>query len=137
MNADVLPQDPDVVLSAANVPHAGVLTPEQVDLGGLSRVVSSRTPAEAILYGEFQVDAAVLDDHDPGELAFDEAALRGVVEDWGAPQDDTVTLSAYVYLEAHEHGPLGLTLGEAITALNHLRTSCLTWLHTAPEPGPE
>lgn len=132
MNADVLPQDPDVVLSAANVPHAGVLTPEQVDLGGLSRVVSSRTPAEAILYGEFQVDAAVLRDHDPGELQFDEAALRGVVEDWRALDDDMVTLGAYVYVEAHGHGPLGLTLGEAIEELNNIRAQCLSWLSFDP-----
>ena len=136
MNADVLPHDPQAVLSAANVPHGEVLTSEQVDLGGLCRVVTARTHAEAILYGEFTVDATTLDDHDPGELQFDEAALRGVVEDWGEPDDDTVTLSAYVYLEAHEHGPLGLTLGEAITVLNHLRVCCLAWLHATPDPEP-
>lgn len=48
-----------------------------------------------------------------------------------------MTLSAYVYVEAHEHGPLGMTLGEAITALNHIRARCLTWLHTEPGLEPE
>ena len=132
MGADDALHDPRTMLTATNVPHGVVLSLDKMDLGGLCRVSTMRICTDAVLYGEFQVDAAVLRDHDPGELQFDEAALRGVVEDWRALDDDMVTLGAYVYVEAHGHGPLGLTLGEAIEELNNIRVQCLSWLSFDP-----
>ena len=31
----------------------------------------------------------------------------------------------------HDHGPLGMTLEQAIRTLNHIRTRCLHWLDPA------
>ena len=131
MTPDPLLHHRQAVLTAATVPHARVITPAEIDLGELSRVITACAHTDAVLYGEFTVETAVLDDHDPSELQFDEHALCGVVEDWGQPQEDTVTLSAYVYFEAHDHGPLGMTLEQAIRTLNHIRTRCLHWLDPA------
>lgn len=132
MSSAVLPRDLDVVLTLANVAEGHKLTPHEVDLGGLSQVVATVTDDEAILYGEFPVDAAAVEDLDPGEAQHDGSALSDVVEDWRWATDGTVMLSAYIYVQTHEHGPLGVTLGEALEALNALRDQCLAWLRSPP-----
>ena len=105
MTPDPLLHHRQAVLTAATVPHARVITPAEIDLGELSRVITACAHTDAVLYGEFTV--------------------------WGQSLDGTLTLSAYVYLEAHDHGPLGMTLEQAIRTLNHIRTRCLHWLDPA------
>lgn len=134
MNADITPRGRGPVLTIANVSHGRVFAPDEIDLGGLLRVVAIRIQADVVIYGEFRVDATTVGSHDPGELFFDEAAMCGVVEDWGEADEGTVTLSAYVYVEAPGHGPLDLTLGEAIKLLDRIRIRCLRWLHSYPNP---
>lgn len=134
MNADITPRGRGPVFTIANVAHEHVFASDEIDLGGLSRVVATRIQDDVVLYGEFRVDATTAGSHDPGELFFDEAAMCGVVEDWGEADNGTVTLSAYVYVEAPGHGPLDLTLSEAVELLDRIRIRCLRWLHSYPDP---
>lgn len=128
MDAPQLPQARETVLTTANVADGQVLTGRDVDLGGLSRVVTTVVDDDAVLYGEFTVEADLLRVHDPGQVQHHPAALCGIVEDWDGPHDGTVTLSAYVYVHTHEHGALGLSLLAALRVLNDIRTQCVTYL---------
>lgn len=125
-----LPADLDAVLSVDNIFGGGQLTNKDVDLGGLSQVLATVIDGEAVLYGEFQVDAAAIEDWDPEDLQLGGSALSGVVEDWRTDTGDTVTLSAYVYVQTAEHGPLGVTLRQALEALNTARAQYLDWLRS-------
>ncbi|MCJ8503677.1 hypothetical protein MRU69_02200 [Kocuria flava] len=132
MRPGTLPRDPATVLGAATVADGQSLTPEQYDLGGLHRVVATVTDHEVVLYGEFRVDAALLDGRDPAEVPHWGGALSGIVEDWQPEGTGQVTLCAFVHAETHEHGPLGLTLAEAVAQLEDLRVRCLAWLRSSP-----
>lgn len=122
---DVLPHDPETVLTAANLRTGGRLTGEDLDLGGLTRVVATVIDDEAVLYGEFPVEREVAQHCTCARARPGGSALSGVVEDWRTDEDGTVTLSAYVYVHTPEHGPLGITLGQALQTLNSIRTQCL------------
>lgn len=130
MMIDAPPQDPNMVLTSTNLPPHYVLTAEDLDLGELARVVVTVADQEAVLYGEFEVNASLLRDRDPGGIQHHPAALRGIVEDWNAGEDGTVTLSAYAYVHTLDQGSLGMTLPEALAMLNTLRTACLEWAHS-------
>ena len=132
MPSIALPRDPDAVLTATNVSEGQKLTPDDVDLGRLSQVIAAVIDDEALLYGEFQVEAAAVEDWEPGQTQASGSALSGVVEDWRSGTDGMVTLSAYVYVQTHEHGPLGVTLGEALERLNTVRTQYLDRLRSGP-----
>lgn len=127
-----LPRDADAVLTAANVSEGQRLTPDDVHLGGLSQVVAAVIDDEALLYGEFQVEATTVEDWEPGQTQPAGPALSGVVEDWRSGTDGMVTLSAYVYVQTHEHGPLGVTLREALETLNTVRARYLDQLRSRP-----
>ncbi|MCT2020268.1 hypothetical protein [Kocuria marina] len=127
-----LPRDPDAVLTATNVFEGQRLTPDDVDLGGLSQVVAAVIDNEALLYGEFQVEATAVEDWEPGQTQPGGSVLSGVVEDWRSGADGMVTLSAYVYVQTHEHGPLGVTLSEALETLNTVRAQYLDRLRSGP-----
>lgn len=130
MDAAQLPRARDTVLTTANVPNGQVLTRDELDLGGLCRVITTVIDDDAVLYGEFTVEANLLHDHDPGQVQHHPTALCGIVEDWDGPRNGTVTLSAYVYVHTHEHGPLGLSLPAALQVLNDIRTQCVSCLRT-------
>ena len=132
MPSIVLPRDPDAVLTATNVSEGQRLTPDDVDLGGLSQVIAAVIDDEALLYGEFQVEATAVEDWEPGQTQPGGPALSGVVEDWRSGTDGMVTISAYVYVQTHEHGPLGVTLGEALETLNTVRAQYLDRLLSDP-----
>lgn len=128
MDAFQSPQARDAVLTTANVADGQVLTGRDMDIGGLCRVVTTVIDDDAVLYGEFTVDAELLHVHDPGQVQHHPAALCGIVEDWDGPHDGTVTLSAYVYVHTHEHGALGLSLPAALQVLNDIRRQCVSYL---------
>ena len=128
MDAPQSSQARGAVLTTANVADGQVLTGRDMDLGGLCRVVTTVIDDDAVLYGEFTVDAELLHVHDPGQVQHHPAALCGIVEDWDGPHDGTVTLSAYVYVHTHEHSALGLSLPAALQVLNDIRAHCLTCL---------
>ena len=98
MSSGALPADLDAVLTVDNVSGGQRLTGHDVDLGGLSQVIATVIDDEAVLYGEFQVEATVIEDWDPENVDPGGSALSGVVEDWRADTDGTATLSAYVYV---------------------------------------
>lgn len=134
--ADTLPRDPETVLSAGNLRGGGQLTGEDVDLGGLSRVVSTAIDGAAVLYGEFLVEAAVAHRCGPAPVRASGSGLSGMVEDWRTGEDGALTLSAYVYVHTPEHGPLGITLGQALQTLNTICAQCLDRLSTKPNRDP-
>ena len=120
-----LPRDPDAVLTAADVSDGQGITPDDVDLGELSRVVATVIDDEAVLYGEFEVDGTAVEDRDPEEAPPRGSALSGIVEDWSADTYGTVTLSAYIYVQTPEQGSLGVTLRESLEALSTIRAQYL------------
>ncbi|GEO97510.1 hypothetical protein [Kocuria turfanensis] len=128
MSVNQLPHDQSAVLTTANVLDGQVLTGSEMDLGGLSRVVTTVIDDDAVLYGEFTVEEELLQVHDPGQVQHHPAALCGIVEDWDGPHDGAVTLSAYVYVHTHEHGALGLSLPAALRVLNDIRRQCVIYL---------
>ncbi|GEO96429.1 hypothetical protein KTU01_25520 [Kocuria turfanensis] len=69
MSPIALPRDPDAVLTVTNVSEGQRLIPDDVDLGGLSQVVAAVIDDEALLYGEFQVEAAAVVGWPPANLA--------------------------------------------------------------------
>jgi hypothetical protein len=123
--ANTLPRHPETVLTAGNLRGDGQLTGADVDLGGLSRVVSTVIDGEAVLYGEFLVEAQTAQYCSPAQVRAGGSGLSGMVEDWQTGEDGTLTLSAYVYVHTPEHGPLGITLGQALQRLNTIRAQCL------------
>ena len=127
-----LPCDLDAVLTATNVSEGQSLTPDDVNLGGLSQVVAAAIDNEALLYGEFQVEATAVEHWEPGQTQPGGSALSGVVEDWRSGTDGMVTLSAYVYVQPHEHGPRNVTLHEALETLNTVRARYLDRLRSRP-----
>lgn len=130
MSSGALPADLDAVLTVDNVSGGQRLTGNDIDLGGLSQVVATVIDDEAVLYGEFQVEATVIEDWDPEDVNPSGSALSGVGEDWRADTNGEVTLSAYVYVQTAEHGPLGVTLRQALEALNTARAQYLDWLRS-------
>ena len=130
VSAGALPRDLDAVLTVDNVSGGQRLTGNDADLGGLSQVVATVIDDEAVLYGEFQVDATAIEDWDPADVKLGGAGLSGVVEDWRTDTDGVVTLSAYVYIQTAEHGPLGVTLRQALDTLNATRAQYLDGLRS-------
>lgn len=130
VSAGALPRDLDAVLTVDNVSGGQRLTGNDVDLGGLSQVVATVIDDEAVLYGEFQVEATAIEDWDPADVELGRASLSGIVEDWRADTEGVVTLSAYVYVQTAEHGSLGVTLGQALETLNATRARYLERLRS-------